>query len=125
MAASWKKSWTVRSYLDAVLKMVKQMPRVYEDGTHSGIIGWMGRTYSHQRKDVKSKPPKLSVDKGNRLVFQHDLITPFTYTVEVGEEEDVVRVTVEVKVSGAGRDTSAGEQAIILFYALTKALEPD
>jgi hypothetical protein len=124
MSASWKKSWTVRSYLDAVLKMVKLMPRVYEDGTRLGIIGWVGRTYSHQRKDVKSKPPKLSVDKGNRLIFQHDLITPFTYTVEVSEEEDEVRVTVEVKTAGTHRDTTAGEQAVTLFYVLTKALEP-
>jgi len=124
MIGAWKKSWKVRSYPDAVIKVLKLMPQVYADGAAAGVVGWIGRTYAHQRKDFRSKPPKLSVDKGNRLVFQHDLVNPITYTVEVGQEESQTRVQVEVKASGRGKDSDAGEQVVIIFYTLTKALEP-
>jgi len=125
LAGSWKKSWVVRSYPDAVIRMIKFMPRVYVDGSGAGVLGWVGRTFSHQRRDFKPKPPELTVDKGNRLIFQHPLLTPFTYTVEVQAEDENTRVEVQVKVSGTTRDTSAGEQVVALFFALTKALEPD
>jgi hypothetical protein len=121
---AWKKSWKVRSYPDAVIKVIKLMPQVYADGAQDGVVGWMGRTYAHQRKDFKPKPPKLSVDKGNRLVFQHDLVSPITYTVEVAKEDNQTRIEVEVKASGGGKDGSAGEQVVVIFYTLTKALEP-
>lgn len=124
MIGAWKKTWKVRSYPDAVIKALKLMPQVYADGTQDGVVGWMGRTYAHQRKDFKPKPPKLSVDKGNRLVFQHDLVSPMTYTVEVSEEDNQTRIKVEVKASGGGKDSSVGEQVVVIFYALTKALEP-
>jgi hypothetical protein len=124
MIGAWKKTWKVRSYPDAVIKVLKLMPQVYTDGASDGVVGWMGRTYAHQRKDFKPKPPKLSVDKGNRLVFQHDLVSPITYTVEVLEEDGQSRIQVEVKTSAGGKDSSAGEQVVVIFYALTKALEP-
>jgi hypothetical protein len=125
MAGSWKKSWFVHSYPDAVIRMIKLMPRVYEDGAMAGIVGWMGRTYSHQRKDFRPKSPKLSVDKGERLVFQHDHITPITYTVQVEEQDGRTLVEIEVKTSGSSRDTTPGEQVVTLLFALTKALEPN
>ena len=125
MAGSWKKSWDVRSYPDAIARMIKLMPRVYEDASAAGIIGWVGRTYSHQRKDYKSKPPRLSMDKGSRIIFQHDALTPLTYTVEIKDLDGECRVEVEVKFSGSGRDKGNGEQAVLIFYCLTKALEPD
>ena len=124
MLGAWKKTWKVRSYPDAVIKVLKLMPQVYADGAQDGVVGWMGRTYAHQRKDFKPKPPKLSVDKGNRLVFQHDLLSPITYTVEVAEENNQTRIQVEVKASGGGKDGGAGEQVVVIFYTLTKALEP-
>lgn len=124
MIGAWKKTWTVRSYPDAVITVLKRMPQVYSDGAEAGVVGWMGRTYTHQRKDFRPKPPKLTVDKGNRLVFQHDLVSPITYTLEVSPEDNQTRIQVEVKASGGGKDSSAGEQVVIIFYALTKALEP-
>ncbi len=124
MKGSWKKSWFVHSYPDAVIRMIKLMPRVYEDGALAGIVGWMGRTYSHQRKDFHPKSPQLSVDKGERLVFQHDQIIPYTYTVQMKEQEGGTQVEVEIKTSGSSRDTTPGEQVMTLLFALTKALEP-
>ncbi len=125
MLGAWKKAWKVRSYPDAVIRILKLMPQVYADGAQAGVVGWMGRTYTHQRKDFRSKPPKLSVDKGNRLVFQHDLVSPITYTVEVTETEDhQTQIQVEVKASGGAKDSSAGEQVVVILFALTKALEP-
>jgi hypothetical protein len=124
MIGAWKKTWTVRSYPDAVIKVIKRMPQVYADGAQAGVVGWMGRTYAHQRKDFRPKPPKLSVDKGNRLVFQHDLVSPITYTVQVDQEDNQTRIQVEVKASSGGKDSSAGEQVVVIFYTLTKALEP-
>ena len=124
MLGAWKKTWKVRSYPDAVIKVLKLMPQVYADGAQDGVLGWMGRTYAHQRKDFRPKPPKLRVDKGKRLVFQHDLLNPITYTVEVAEENNQTRIQVEVKASGGGKDSGAGEQVVVIFYTLTKALEP-
>ena len=124
MIGAWKKTWKVRSYPDAVIKVLKLMPQVYADGAEAGVVGWMGRTYAHQRKDFRPKPPKLSVDKGSRLVFQHDLVSPITYTLEVSQEDNQTRIQVEVKASGGGKDSGAGEQVVVIFYTLTKALEP-
>lgn len=124
MLGTWKKTWTVRSYPDAVIRVLKLMPQVYADGAQAGVVGWMGRTYAHQRKDFRPKPPKISVDKGNRLVFQHDLLNPITYTVEVAGEDNQTRIQVEVKASGGGKDSNAGEQVVVILYTLTKALEP-
>ncbi len=124
MAGSWKKSWMVRSYPDAVAQVLKRMPSVYEDGCRDGVIGWVGRTFTHQRKDFKPKPPRLSVDKGTRMVFQHDLVNPVTYTVDLEQEDDQTRIKVEVKASGSGREGGAGEVVVAIFYTLTKALEP-
>lgn len=125
MLTSWKKAWRLRSYPDAVLRMLKAIPRVYTDGHADGIIGWVGRTYSHQRRDVKPKLPQLTVERESRLVFQHDLLTPFTYTIEVSENEDgTTSVRVEVRSSAMAKDTSPADQFVSLCYALTKALEP-
>jgi hypothetical protein len=125
MAGSWKKTWQVRSYPDAVRRIIKAVPRLYEDGSRDGIIGWVGRTYSHQRRDVKPKVPKLTVEKENRLVFQHDLLTPFTYTIELTDGGDgTTTIKVEVRSSATAKDTTAADQVVALCYALTKALEP-
>ncbi len=124
MPSSWKKTWWVRSYPDAVLRMIKSMPRVYADGCSDGVIGWMGRTFAHQRRDVKPKLPRLTVEREGRLVFQHDLLTPFTYTFELAEDEDGTSIRVEVRTSSTAKDTSSADQIICLCYALTKALEP-
>jgi len=125
MIGTWKKTWTVRSSPDAVIKVLKRMPQVYADGADNGVVGWMGRTYTHQRKDFRPKPPKLSVDKGSRLVFQHDLVSPITYTAEVSQADKLTRIQMEVKASGGSKDSGAGEQVVIICYALTKALEPN
>lgn len=125
MAGSWKKTWRVRSYPDAVRQILRAVPRLYEDGSRDGIIGWVGRTYSHQRRDVKPKAPKLTVEKESRLVFQHDLVTPFTYTIDLAEGDDgTTEIKVEVRSSAMAKDTTAADQVVALCYTLTKALEP-
>lgn len=125
MAGTWKKTWQVRSYPDAVARVLRTMPRLYADGSRDGIIGWVGRTYSHQRRDVKPKVPKLTVERDNRLVFQHDLLTPFTYTIDLDETDDGnTGIKIEVRSSATAKDTTAADQVVALCYALTKALEP-
>jgi len=124
MQVGFKKTWVVRSYPDAVLRLVKLMPRIYDSAFEDGVVGWVGRTFSHQRKDFRPKPPRLTLEKEQHLVFQHDLVTPFTYTVDLQAEGSGTRVTFEVKTLGTSKDLSSAEQALIVVYALTKALEP-
>ena len=85
----------------------------------------MGRTYAHQRKDIRPKSPRLILEKGWRLIFQHDLISPFTYAVELFEELDKTRVQLEVKSSGSSRDASSAEQVAVLLFALSRAVEAE
>jgi len=124
MTGGYKKSWSVRSYPEAVVRMLKQITRVFDEGYDQGIVGWMGRTYSHQRKDFRPKPPRLTVERENHLVFQQDLVTPFTFTVDVAPEGPGTRVIVEVKASGMVKDAPAADAVVPLLFALTKALEP-
>ncbi len=124
MPAGWKKTWSVRSYPDAVRSILKRLPQVYGDGTRDAVIGWVGRTFAHQRRDVKPKVPQLTVDREERLVFQHDLVTPFTYTVTLQQEDFGTTVRIEVRPSAMAKDTGPADQVVALAYALTKALEP-
>jgi hypothetical protein len=125
MAATWKKSWIVRAYPRAVVKFLKRMPEVYEDGARDAILGWSGRSFTPQRKDFLPKPPKLTLEKDNRLVFRHDLPSPITYTVEYSpEEKQETHIQVEVRVSGSGKESASAEQVVTLLFTLTKALEP-
>lgn len=125
MAGSWKKTWSVRSYPDAVKRILMALPRVYEDGSREGILGWVGSTYSRQRRNVKPKIPRLTVEKDTRLVFQHDLLSPFTYSIDIEEDEDgLTRVQIEVRASRAVKETLPADQVVTLCYALSKALEP-
>jgi len=124
MVGCLKHSWSGRAYPGAVAQVLKRMPSVYEGGCRDGIIGWVGRTYTHQRKDFKPKPPRLAVDKETRMVFQHDLVNPITYTDDLEQEDNQTRIKVEVKASGTAREGDAGEVVVAIFYTLTKALEP-
>lgn len=124
MASSWKKSWRVRSYPEAVARMVKRLPDIYQGAASGGLIARMGPTYAHQRKDFRPSAPRLSLEQEGRLVFQHEQLVPFTYTVELTAVDGEVEVTVEVKASGVARDTQLAEQVVVLLYALTRALEP-
>ncbi|RLB59153.1 MAG: hypothetical protein DRI34_02800 [Deltaproteobacteria bacterium] len=125
MSGSWKKTWTVRSHPGTVIGAIRMLPRVYADGLAAGILGRMGRTYAHQRKDIRPKSPRLILEKGWRLIFQHDLISPFTYAVELFEELDKTRVQLEVKSSGSSRDASSAEQVAVLLFALSRAVEAE
>jgi len=125
MAGTWKKHWRIRSYPEAVLRILKSAPFIYSDGVSDGVIGWMGRTFSHQRRDFKPKSPKLTLEKPNRLVFQHEGLSPFTYTVEATDgPEDTTEIRMEVRTSANVKDTTPADQFVSLCYALTKALEP-
>jgi hypothetical protein len=124
MASSWKKSWRVRSYPEAVASMVRRLPEVFQGAAGSGLIARMGPTYSHQRKDFRLPSPRLSLEQNYRFVFQHEQIVPFTYTVELTPRDQETEVSVEVKASGVARDTQLAEQVLVLLYALTRALEP-
>ena len=65
------------------------------------------------------------MEKETRLVFQHELLTPFTYTVELTDNGDgTTGIKVEVRSSATAKDTTAADQVVALCYALTKALEP-
>ncbi len=85
----------------------------------------MGRTFSHQRRDFKPKSPKLTLKKTNRLVFQHEGLSPFTYTIELKDnQDDTTEIKMEIRTSANVKDTSPADQFVSLCYALTKALEP-
>jgi len=122
--SSFKKSWWVRSYPEAVAKVMKAMPRIYTQGCEDGVLAWVGRTFAHQRKDFRPKPPALKVEKPERLVFQHDLVNPATYTIDIAAENQGTRVTVEVRLAGIVKENPA-DAVLPLLYALTRALEPE
>jgi hypothetical protein len=124
MAGSWKKVWEVRSYPEAVQRMLRTLPAVFDGAGERGMLGWVGRTFSHQRKDMRPKAPRLTAERPERLVFQHDLVTPFTYTVELAAVEDRTRVTLEVRTTELVKDTTPADQVTLLCYALSRALEP-
>ncbi len=124
MSGTWKKVWEVRSYPEGVQRMLCQLPAVYDAAAEKGLLGWMGRTFAHQRKDVRPKGPRLMAQRPDRLVFQHDLVTPFTYTVDLQAVEDRTRVTLEVRTTELVKDTSPADQVTLLAFALSKALEP-
>ncbi len=124
MTNSWKKTWTVRSFPEAVARMVRRLPEAFAAACRVGMVARLGPTYAHQRKDFRPSPPRLSLDTECRLVFQHEQIVPFTYTVEIAAQGQETLVEVEAKASGSARDTALAEQVLLIIFALTKALEP-
>lgn len=124
MPGSWKKRWTVEARPELVREALRDVPRVYAQGAVDGVVGWMGRTYAHQRRDFKPKTPTLTADKDDRMVFQHDLLSPMTYTVHYAPEGQGTRVEVEVRMAGSGKESGVGEQLVVMIYAMTRLLEP-
>lgn len=106
-----------------VRSALKTMPRLYTLAIGDGLVGRLGRTFGHQRRDYKPKPPKLIMDRDDQLVFQHELLTTYTYKVQIEEEAGESHVILEVKTSSMAKESQSADEVTLLFYALTKALE--
>jgi len=119
----WKKQWSITASVEEVQSMLKAMPRVYLEAASDGLLARMGRTFGHQRRDIKPKAPILAKESPGELVFQHDLVKPITYKVSLKDNAGWTELILEIKTSSTAKDTSIADHISFIFYTLSKSLE--